>query len=200
METVTQSVLREFVEREVGVCVTREIEYILRMSWDDSNAPYSWDDVENFNGPDTDDWDIDLCREFLDDHGGDYPDPNPFEMDKEDLDEFAEENEIDWSDIVKYYEDGYISVQDKRLIVITVIDEGEAEGLDAWREAVRECAEENPPEIFEWWTVSNWLADKLYAKGECVIRNRFSPSLWGRQTTGQAIFLDGIIGEIKRNA
>jgi len=51
-----------------------------------------------------------------------------------------------------------------------------------------------PAEVYEWWAVSSFLADKLSAHGECII-DRHTP-YWGRRSTGQAILLDGVISEI----
>lgn len=51
-----------------------------------------------------------------------------------------------------------------------------------------------PQEVYEWWIVSGWLADKLRAKGEVIIDDY--TSIWGRTCTGQAILLDGVISEI----
>ena len=55
--------------------------------------------------------------------------------------------------------------------------------------------ESEPQEIFEWWIVSKWLAQKLSAKGEPVLEwgNNW---YWGRTCSGQAILLDGVISEI----
>jgi hypothetical protein len=49
-------------------------------------------------------------------------------------------------------------------------------------------------EIFEWWLISDYLADKLIDKGEAVIKG-FN-SYWGRGCSGQAILLDYVISEI----
>lgn len=51
-----------------------------------------------------------------------------------------------------------------------------------------------PQEIYEWWLVSNYLADKLIEKGEPVIKG-FN-SYWGRGCSGQAILLDSVITAI----
>jgi len=55
--------------------------------------------------------------------------------------------------------------------------------------------ENEPQEIFEWWIVTEWLYEKLKAKGQPVLEwgNNY---YWGRCTTGQAILLDGVISEI----
>lgn len=51
-------------------------------------------------------------------------------------------------------------------------------------------------EAFEHWVVSRWLARKLEGKGEMVVYDFLGLTIWGRTTTGQAIFLDGVISEI----
>ena len=50
-------------------------------------------------------------------------------------------------------------------------------------------------EIYEYWFVAKWLAEKLEEKGEVIIYHFNSP-IWGRQASGQAILLDGVISEI----
>lgn len=54
----------------------------------------------------------------------------------------------------------------------------------------------NYNEIYEVWIVSDWLADKLRAKGECVTSPDDWIQIWGRGTTGQAICLDYVIQSI----
>jgi len=51
------------------------------------------------------------------------------------------------------------------------------------------------PEVYEYWAVSQWLANKLEEKGE-VIFEMLDFIVWGRQCTGQAIIMDGVIEEI----
>lgn len=51
---------------------------------------------------------------------------------------------------------------------------------------------------YESYYVSDWLANMLYEHGEFVARYKYSPSIWFRQTTGQAICIDGVIDEITR--
>jgi hypothetical protein len=51
-------------------------------------------------------------------------------------------------------------------------------------------------DVFEHWIVTDWLADKLEAHGEKILRDFFGMTIWCRTTTGQAILLDGVIGEI----
>jgi hypothetical protein len=58
-----------------------------------------------------------------------------------------------------------------------------------------EDVEQTPKEIYEWWFVTPYLYEKLQQKGEPVINSNYG-CLWGRCATGQAILLDGVIGEI----
>jgi len=50
-------------------------------------------------------------------------------------------------------------------------------------------------EIYEFWAVDEWLANKLENKGEIIFK-MLDFIVWGRQTTGQAIKMDNVIQEI----
>ena len=54
------------------------------------------------------------------------------------------------------------------------------------------------PEIFEYWIVTDWAADRLRERGEIVADDFRGLTVWGRQTTGQAIALDHVWLEIAR--
>jgi hypothetical protein len=54
-------------------------------------------------------------------------------------------------------------------------------------------------EIFEHWIVSDWLAEKLAAKGERIDTDFAGMTVWGRTTTGQAIYMDSVIQEIHQH-
>lgn len=70
---------------------------------------------------------------------------------------------------------------------------------DTWQEAC-ELHNIDPSdywrEVFEHWIVSDWLANRLEEHGERVLRDFFGLTVWGRTCTGQAISLDGVIGQI----
>lgn len=51
-------------------------------------------------------------------------------------------------------------------------------------------------EVYEHWAVSQWLAEKLAAKGERVDTDFAGLNIWGRTTTGQAISSDDVIAAI----
>ncbi|QDP64861.1 MAG: hypothetical protein Unbinned5081contig1001_18 [Prokaryotic dsDNA virus sp.] len=57
-------------------------------------------------------------------------------------------------------------------------------------------ANEYGREIFEHWIVSNWLADRLAAKGERIDKDFAGLTIWGRTTTGQGIASDYVIEQI----
>ena len=77
--------------------------------------------------------------------------------------------------------------------------DGETSDADDWQEL---CEEQNidtsdyEPEVFEHWIVSDFLADKLEAHGERVLRDFFGLTVWCRCTTGQSISIDGVIQQI----
>ena len=52
--------------------------------------------------------------------------------------------------------------------------------------------ETEPAEIYEWWAVSGWFAEKLESYGQSIV-DAGSVKVWGRRTTGQAILLDYVI-------
>ena len=50
-------------------------------------------------------------------------------------------------------------------------------------------------EVFEWWLVSPYLAQKLKQQGEVII-DALGCHWWGRTTSGQAVYMDAAIQEI----
>lgn len=66
-----------------------------------------------------------------------------------------------------------------------------------WRELAEHLGEDPyQREAYEHWIVTDWVADKLEAKGEMVSKDIFGLTVWGRCTTGQAISLDRVICDI----
>ena len=52
-------------------------------------------------------------------------------------------------------------------------------------------------EIYEYWAVSEWLAEQLEEQGE-IIFEYLDFNVWGRQYTGQAIKMDEVIENIAK--
>lgn len=63
--------------------------------------------------------------------------------------------------------------------------------------AAMACRDEMPElEVYEHWSVSTWLAEKLIAKGERVDRDFAGLCVWARTTTRQTICIDAVIEAI----
>lgn len=84
-------------------------------------------------------------------------------------------------------------------------DKDEQAELDRWESgeytAQEACEALNlkpyESEIYEYWLISEYLAEKLREHGEAVFEY-YGLTVWGRTTTGQAILLDGVIRKIAR--
>lgn len=71
--TTNQDIKGRFVGREVYCCQTHEMNYILAKSWEDKDAPYSWDDIENnYN------WVCPECGDSMDEYEHDGADSHNF--------------------------------------------------------------------------------------------------------------------------
>ena len=53
-------------------------------------------------------------------------------------------------------------------------------------------------DVMEWWLIDSWLAERLKAQGEVIIEE-YGCYWWGRQSSGQAIYMDSVIQEICGN-
>ena len=53
-----------------------------------------------------------------------------------------------------------------------------------------EGEQEYPNEALEFWIVSDWLIGKLEDMGELTTREFMGFAIWGRQTSGQSIYMD----------
>lgn len=51
-------------------------------------------------------------------------------------------------------------------------------------------------EVYEFWAISSWFAEKLAAAGEKVDTDFAGLNVWARTTTGQAISMDGVVQRI----
>lgn len=72
--------------------------------------------------------------------------------------------------------------------------------LEAWRDFFDRTRQDAPDggEIYEHWAISSWLADKLREQGHSVVDDVSGLTVWGRPTTGQMIYMDGVIQRIAR--
>lgn len=116
--------------------------------------------------------------------------------DEDDAEEYAEDNarrlcslcDEEWADGPKT-EDG----EEDRL---HSCDEDEVS--ETYLSPLDFTEEERHVEAYEHWAVSNFLAEKLEAKG-CIVQDTNIGQVWGRATTGQAIAMDAVILEIAKD-
>lgn len=167
-----QGIVRDFVNQEVSANVGSMVEYILEKSYEDSNAPFSYDDIENLNT--LPEWRKTVLGEELYFKGGT----------EEAKDEFMEEFDRLINDSEALFSADEISEE---------THEHNLELIEEAKQEFEEAMESEQQEILEWWLVSSYLCRKLKDKGEPVIE---SEQLWGRTTSGQAIYLDWVICDI----
>lgn len=71
-----------------------------------------------------------------------------------------------WSDVVEYYQEQVQNLNDMDF--------------------------DEQPEIYQWFSCSDWLIRELESKGQCTLDGEF----WGRQACGQSVTLDCVMQEI----
>ena len=80
------------------------------------------------------------------------------------------------------------------------VDDWYNDEQEAWRAACESNSiSPHTREAYEHWIVSGWLASKLEEQGEMVNRDICGLIVWGRCTTGQVIYMDGVIHQIARD-
>lgn len=133
------------------------------------------------------DWTAEQCRDYIRDYSSDYPDPDPWSMDREALAEALTDVGIEVRDDE--------TIETLREAVIANLDDETIAGLDEWRDVCRDHAQDNPAEVYEWWAVDSWLCEQLHAIGEVTIDNGYG-QWWGRTCTGQGLIMDGTLQQI----
>lgn len=170
-----QQIKRDFVDREVYCNVNQMAEYILQKSYEDSDAPFTYDELnlERYS------------------YSGNYIAFDDItRLQKEEAEEELQEL------IDKLYDFGEFEIRDADYYYLREgdytsdqIEEMQGELSDI------EDLDSDYVEIYEWWAVSQWLAEKLEEKGE-IIAYAGMTCIWGRRTSGQAILLDWVISQI----
>ena len=78
----------------------------------------------------------------------------------------------------------------------------DADDTDEYEYVCEDCGfrfnEPDYPEILEYWFVDDWLANELARRGEQIFEVQGHYPVWGRQTSGQSIALDGVIQDIAK--
>lgn len=165
---------KHYCDTYLNVCLmNEEVEYILKKSYDDSEAPFSYDD---FRGMYLDD--DELRNELLNIMGT---------LDKKDKEECLKEIEDN------FMFDSTKDVYDK---FIYECDEGD---LNSLIETISYFSHLNAEdyqrhtEIMQWFLVwDDRIIKELEKRGEVILNDKF----WGRQCYGQSITMDGVIVDI----
>lgn len=152
---------KNFISECVNGCVSSEVDYILKKSYEDSDTPLSYEDIDLF--------DMDKAREHI---------LYNYEDNKEELKEYANDKES-FNRKVKNKSDFevFLNSLDKEELQemfnkFDFLERSEAEG-----------------EVYEWWIISDPLKYRLEQEGEIFLKGG-CVEFWGRQTTGQSISLD----------
>lgn len=188
-----ETLAKIYADRDVLCCDSSLVDDLIKSA--NSGDRYVPDLAEGFSDEeirglyrDPSDWTLEQCRDYLSDYGGDEPDdPNPWTMDRSAIVEALEAVSIECRDDE--------SVETLREALIANIDDETIDGLDTWRDAAREHAQDNPAEVYEWWRVSSWLCRQLDSIGEVTIDNGYG-CWWGRTCTGQGFLMDGTLQRV----
>lgn len=171
---------RQYMDREILCCDSALVDELLDKSFDG----FSWEEVENPR-VDPSDWSLEQCKEWLEDNGHDLPDPNPWAMGRSELlkllpvsvsAEFADRPHT-----------GLVAD------IVNLIEDGDIDGLDDWRDAVRDNAEDAT--VYQWFRVTPWFCERLREAGEVVLDNNYG-NWWGRQCAGQSLIMDGVLQRV----
>lgn len=174
--SVNQEIRRKFVGREVIYCVSYFVDNIVKECERYDDFPHiferlNYDDVIYDELKEVYDEQQDEISYLLDDDLEDYEGP---------WDELLYEYDMDWQDI-KEPQDFLDALHNSERITEFADDRS----LEPHRD-----------EVYEHWIVSDYLANLLEEQGEMVERDFFGLTIWGRCTTGQSIYMDGVIGTI----
>ena len=157
---------KSFVDECVGFCVSYEWDYMLKRSFEDSESPVSYDDVD-FN-------DYDQLRENII-----YEIEQTYDLkNKQEVKNLKEE-----INLIKC-NGGYLNIESNEDVLKWVedLDDNEARTLG---EELFNIYDIPQSEVYEWWLISDPLKYRLEQLGEIFLNGA-----WGRCTTGQSISLD----------
>lgn len=169
-----QDIKQKFVNIHIYANVNQMAEYILKKGFEDNEAPFSFDDVENYyQYPEYSEVKTGKTGISFYFEGGSEKDKENY---LNELDETIE-NLYSQLDLKQISEDEY------NLKISDIEDvKNEIENLES-----------EPQEIYEWWLCDSWFIEKLSDLGYPVLKDH---CIWGRCTTGQAILLDHVISKI----
>lgn len=175
-----EEMAQHYLDSEIYCCDSSLVDDMLKLD----GSGFSYDEIQGLY-PDPSEWTLSQCREYLNDYGCRKSPDDPQDMDRETCVELLESVGIECPESD--------TLETLRAAVESNIDDETLDGLDDWREAVRDNSE--PQEIYEWWRCSRWLSEQLLAIGEPIIDNDYG-YWWGRTCTGQAIMMDPTLKQV----
>lgn len=209
MKKTRDELAKQLVDREVLICQSGLVDTILKYGFESrwiADELFTIDDIENYyqrydiddlisDNPDTYEEFIldnaDLLTETYSDEYDEWRKQHP-DVDEEDVEQF-----LDWLEEFAPFgdEEGEIRMTRRELLENIPLDEDDIDTLYDYFERNSVEIEDPYAEIYEWWVVTDWFAEKLKAKGEAIL-DQWGGPWWGRRTTGQAIYMDSVIQEI----
>lgn len=180
-----QNKCAEFVSREVWANVSTMVEYILS-KYDDKNAPFNTDDIENPMESAEFIWNGERVRVDSIDEFEEWKDVV--------VDTFELERNVILDDIDMDYRCNKITA-DEYNNIIGVLDNKYEKLIEDLFDARIDVSYQldTVKEIYEYWKCSPWLINKLREMNEAVID---CEDIWCRCTTGQSIAIDDVIRDI----
>jgi hypothetical protein len=175
----TQDECRSLVQREVGECLS----YLIQTLGD---AYGLTGEPSDFRGPGTHHTERERVRNLEET----LEQASLLQAPVDDYESAA--RDADWI-ISDGDEPTFVNTADAELETSADPDDGD----DAWEALCREHdIEPHQREVFEHWAVTKWFGEKLASYGEKVDFDFCNLVVWARTTTGQAILLDHVIGQI----
>ena len=187
---LVETIAGELVERDILANDSALVGDLMKLQYDgrgDLAEAFADENVSNLR-PDPSEWTLEECREWLEDNGHDLPHPNPWAMERAELAEL-----LDYEDDGKGTAEGGCDTEMLRSRVQLGMSDEEIDGLDEWREAVRENADDC--DVYQWFRVSTYLASHLKDIGQPVLENEYG-EWWGRTCCGQSIIMDGTLQRV----
>lgn len=207
--STNQRILGKLVDREVLMCGTDIVEYVLRNCYDTEDAPFTHDDIENnyrkvcpecnCELEEIEEDEIEIEHKWICESCGEKFDTKEEAMnccyaDEEDREDLEESDMVREAWVCPFCEDEYETEDDAR-DCICHYEETLYKCIHCGKYVLESEVDEEANEAYEWWFVTSWFAEKLKGFGEMIIDTGWH-YVWGRAGTGQAILLDYVIAQI----
>lgn len=150
----------DFINKSVCTCVSMEWEYMLKKSYEDSESPCNYEDLDLFNKDLAVESIIDILKN----------DKNEDEL-KDLFEKTNEENNLKIKTIGDY--EVYLKSLDNYDL------------RDLCQDEFKIYEDSTDSEVYEWWIIKDPLKYRLEEQGQIFLNDA-----WGRCTTGQSISLD----------